>query len=110
MHLDNNHRMLELVRQIKAEQNEAIEKALGEGIAKGFISVRQSDPILIYSQDQDKVELRHSVVIDYLGAEKIEELINENNHLKKINSDLHNSLKEFYENTKVNTWLKNTQK
>lgn len=99
--------MHSLVEEIKKQQNEAIEKALGEGIAKGFILVRQSDPMLIRAVGSDKVELRHSIVIDYLGSEKIEELEKENAYLKKINADLHNSLKDFYEKTKVNTWLKN---
>jgi hypothetical protein len=99
--------MKDLLREIAIEQQEVISKMLGIAIDKGIITVRQSDPVLIRDVMSDKILFRQSMVIDYLGSEKIEELEKENAYLKKINSDLHNSLKDFYEKTKVNTWLKN---
>lgn len=96
-----------LVKEIKIQQNEAIEKMLGDAIQKGIITVRQSDPILIQDPMSSFPKLRHSLVIDYLGAEKIEQLQQDVETLKKINGDLHTALSDFYEKTKVNQWLKN---
>ena len=97
-----------LIGVIKEQQDEVFNKMLAVGIEKGIISVRTSSPVLIKDKLTDKIVLKQSAVIDYLGAEKIEELENENAYLKKMNSELHAALTDFYEKTKVNTWLKNT--
>lgn len=107
MSFEKDEFMKALVGHIKIQQDEAIEAMLGDAIAKGIITVRQSNPVLVQHPLTDQVQLRHSIVLDYKGAERIEELEKENEYLKKLNGDLHNALKDFYERTKVNTWLKN---
>jgi hypothetical protein len=95
-----------LLADIRTQQNETIEEMLGDAIKKGIILVRQSEPMLFMSPDTIGLTFRHSAVIDYKGAEKIEELERDIEYLKKINADLHIALGEFYEKTKVNTWQK----
>lgn len=107
MSFEKDEYMSHLVAEIKKQSDQAISDMLNVAIEKGYISVRQSNPVLIQEYNSDKISLKHSLVIDYLGAERIEELEKENEYLKKLNSDLHNALSDFYEKTKVNTWLKN---
>lgn len=107
MSFEKDEYMNSLLVKIKSEQDQAISDMLNVGLQKGYIKVRQSNPVLIQQIDSDVVSLKHSLVIDYLGAERIEELEKENEYLKKLNGDLHNALKDFYEKTKVNQWLKN---
>jgi len=103
--------MMSLVLEdVKNQHYEIIEKVLGEAIKKGILIVRSSDPVLVmeYSPDKadKKVRLMQSAVIDYQGAEKIEELEKGLEYMKKVNADLHSALSDFYERTKENTWLK----
>lgn len=94
------------LKDIQILQQEIIENMLGEAIKKGIITTRDSKPVLVHDVASDKLLLRQSIVIDYLGAEKIEELEKENEYLKKLNGDLHKALSDFYEKTKENQWLK----
>lgn len=98
------------VVDVKNQQHEVIERMLGEAIKKGIITVRQSDPVLVLERDprqvNDRIRLMHSAVIDYQGAEKIEELEKALEYMTKVNSELHAALSDFYERTKANTWLK----
>ncbi len=110
--LDQQDFMNSLVADVKRQQGEVIEKMLREGIQKGIITVRQSDPVLVVEPASafdvyPPIRLMHSAVIDYLGAEKIEQLEKALDYMTKTNSDLHEALSQFYEKTKVNTWLKN---
>lgn len=108
--MDATNFMDAIVADIKVQQHEVIENMLGEAIKKGIITVRQSDPVLVLERDpnhaNDKIRLMHSAVIDYQGAEKIEELEKALEYMTKANSELHTALSDFYERTKANTWLK----
>jgi len=106
LNLDQSAFMESLVKEVKEQQNEVIEKMLGVAIQKGIIQVRQSDPVLAWEPKEEKVRLLHSAVIDYTGAEKIEELEKALEYMKKINSELHQALEDFYNRTKENVWLK----
>lgn len=104
-----NEVMNHVLEDIKTQINDSIEFALGEGIKKGFIQIRQSDPVIIKEKDSDTIKLHHSICIDYLGAEKIDQLEKQVAELQKINSDLHSALTEFYEKARPNRWLMRNQ-
>lgn len=104
-----NDAMNSLIAEIKIQQDKALSDMLGVGLEKGFITVRQSNPVLIRSAKTGEITFHHSLVIDYLGAERIEALEQENAYLKKLNGDLHKALTEFYEKARPNQWLKNQQ-
>ncbi len=95
-----------VLAQIREEQSQVISRTFADAIKKGIISVRESEPVLVQASSTDGVFLKNSIVIDYLGAEKIEQLEQALAYMTKVNSDLHKSLHEFYEQTKGNTWLK----
>lgn len=112
--MPDNPEMQSLLADIQRQQMATLESTLNQAIEKGFIKIRGSTPMLFKQVDADRIEFRQSIVLDYLGAERLEELEKEIDDLKKsidylskINADLHNALQDFYEKTKVNKWLKN---
>ena len=82
----------EMLEHLESRVDKTVEAALGEGIKKGFIKTRESEMVIVRKADSDGFELHKSIVLDYLGGEKIEELQKENEYLKKEIVKLHEGI------------------